>query len=465
MLSIGPYALDGRVPVKRIPMIISRVDRVLSSSAAQVGVGRGSLSPERSGGVSGFALLALVLMLLTGLTLGQLVPLGGAAFEKSSVKSTEATRIGLEFYDAIEAYFATGQTGALRELVHPTFVDHFQGQTSARGFGALLRQLETLHAFAAEGRITATPASSSADLVRFAISIPPRAEATSILGLPVIHPEVIEYIETLRITDGQVAERWSELQTPVTSTSLASFSWDPPPASSILPAIKRITVLSGSSMTLRYGATHIIVVESGALTINGDPGRTFSNLPEFPSGSASLVRDTSVVALPGAIKVVTGSSTYQIVNDGPAVARALLIKVAGFEYSSNVPEFSTAGTSQYDSGVQIELLAGASLESSRKGASSIEIGRVTLAPGTRVPEHEVEGSELFFVEAGILDADFGTCARGCIRTVDGSVSSITEQRLIRAGEGVGASNGATTSYRVAGEEPVTLLVVTVSPVE
>ena len=65
----------------------------------------------KSASVSGLALVALGLALLTGLTLGQLTLVGSATFERVPRRATEATRTGLEFYDAVDACLASGQNG------------------------------------------------------------------------------------------------------------------------------------------------------------------------------------------------------------------------------------------------------------------------------------------------------------------------------------------------------------------
>src|SRR5687767_6789274 len=133
--------------------------------------------PQRSLSVSGRAIIALGLALLTGLTLGQLTLLGGGSFENVPARSTEATRIGLEFYDAIGAYLTTGQTAELQTLVQPEFVDHIDGQPEAKGIEAFLRTMDELRSFVSGEGLIATPMTSSGNLVRFSVSIPPRADA------------------------------------------------------------------------------------------------------------------------------------------------------------------------------------------------------------------------------------------------------------------------------------------------
>jgi len=414
--------------------------------------------PRSSPASSGKAFFALVLALLTGLTLGQLTLLGGSSFEKSPARSAETTRTGLEFYDAVETYLVTRQTGELQRLVQPDFVDHLDGQPVTSGVGALLRQLETLRAFEARGRLSATLVSSSSDLVRFAVSMPPGTDATS-RGLPFARRQGVAFSDTLRVADGRIVERWSNFQAPITTTPLASMVWDPPPASQILPAINRMTMLSGSSLTLQRGTAHVIVVESGSLTVTGTPRGAASSLPEFPSESSDQATPEPLVALPGLAVVAAGDSPYRVVNDGPAVARALLIRIVG---SSDRP---APGTSQNDAGVQIESLSGAIALPNHKGNWTVEIGQATLAPGTIVPSHEVAGSELILVEQGALDADLGPCGQRCVQTIDGVGALFTEQGPVRTGEGISASAGATSTYRVAGSTPATLLIVTVAPAQ
>ncbi len=250
---------------------------------------------------------------------------------------------------------------------------------------------------------------------------------------------------------------------PVTLTPLASAVWDPPPARQLLPAAKRMTVLSGSTMTLQLGTAHVILVESGALTITGSPRGGASSLPEFSSDSTELADAQPLVALPGSVVVAAGNSPYRIANEGPAVARALLIRIAGYALSTDLPSVDAIGTSQNDVGVQIETLSVANALPNRKGGWTIEIGRATFAPGTTIPTHEVAGSELIVVEQGALEANLGPCAQRCIQTIEGAGAFAIEQSPVRAEQGISASDGATSAYRVAGSAPATLLIVTVAP--
>jgi hypothetical protein len=441
------------------PSVFLRSSEV-STHDMQAPIHAGPLLPKRSAGISGLALVALGLALLTGLTLGQLTLVGSGTFERAPGRSTDATHTGLEFYEAVDAYLASGQTGALRAVVHPEFIDHVGSQSAMTGLEALLDQLELLRALASESRLDVTPVPSSGELVQFAVLLPPRADAT-VFGLPVKQDDRFAFNDTLRVVDGRVVERWSDLQLPVTSTTIASEIWDPPAASQMLPAISRLTALSGSTMTLRVGTTHVILVESGTLTLTEIPRGT-PGLPEFNMESTEISDTKPLVAPPGSV-VVAGNSPYRITNEGSGVARALLIKIAGYDLSTNPPAYGASGTSQNDAGVQIETLSSAIALPNHKGAWTIEIGRATLATGARIPEHEVVGSELIFVEQGSLAADLGQCTDRCIQTVGGTGERASEHRVVRTGEGISASDSVTTEYRVTGEAPVTLLIVTVAP--
>lgn len=417
--------------------------------------------PTKSG-VSGQALIALILALLTGLTLGQLALVGGNSFEWAPVRSTEATRTGLEFYDALAVYLTTGKSAELRALAHPDFVDHTEGQPATNGVSAFLRQLESLRAFARETGLTAKVASSNGNFVRFSLSIPPDAQ-TSILGLPVAPIEARTFSDTLRIDDGCVAERWSDLQLPARLTVLASTAWDPPAASQMHPAVKQLTMLSGSTLTLQLGTAHVILVETGTLTITTLPRSSASSLPEFPSDSDDRGEPEPIIAAPDSAVVAADSAPYRISNEGPAAASALLIRITGYALSTNRPEFSSIGTSMNDHGVQLEILSSAFELPHHTGDWTIDVGRVTLSPGSIIPDHEVTGAELIVVEQGALEADLGTCKADCIQTKEGAGSIAQGRVSVWAGQGISASNGATTTYRVASSEPVTFLLVTVAP--
>ncbi|MEZ4533074.1 MAG: hypothetical protein R2855_18925, partial [Thermomicrobiales bacterium] len=114
-------------------------------------------------GVSGQALIALILALLTGLTLGQLALVGGNSFEWAPARSTEATRTGLAFYDALAVYLATGKSAELRAVVHPDLVDHTGGHPATNGVEEFLVQFDPLRAPAPQAEWTAKSISSNGD--------------------------------------------------------------------------------------------------------------------------------------------------------------------------------------------------------------------------------------------------------------------------------------------------------------
>jgi hypothetical protein len=407
------------------------------------------------------AFVSLALALLTGLTLGQMHLLGGEFIELSPGVSRETTRTGMDFYDSINAYLATGEPDRLRMLVQPDFVDHAAGDEAMPGIEAFLRQLDTLRAFDAGARLNATPLSVSGDIVRFTVSIAPGADA-QVLGLPFAGIERFPASDAVQIADGRVAERWSDLQLPVAMTSLASIAWDPPAASQMLPAIERITMLSGSTLTFKVGTAHIIIVEQGELTIKEAAHAPVSRNPIVAPSSVQIARSDALVALPGSV-VVAVSNPYRVTNAGLGAASALLIRIAGYALPSDRPAFGAFGTSRNDVGVQLETLSAAIALPNHKGDWTIEIGRATFATGTTVPAHEVAGSELIYVEQGTLETDHGACARHCVQTIEGARTFASDSGFLQVGHGFSASDRATTAYRVAGSTPATLLIVTVMP--
>jgi len=116
---------------------------------------------------------------------------------------------------------------------------------------------------------------------------------------------------------------------PILSTPIASTKWDTPVASQMLPAITRITALSGSSMTVRLGTAHVILVESVSLAIPKIPRGADLGLPETPSDSLEVADSEPLIALPGSV-VVAGNGPFRIMNEGSGVVKVLLITIAGY---------------------------------------------------------------------------------------------------------------------------------------
>ena len=406
------------------------------------------------------AFVALALALLTGLTLGQMHLLGGEFIELSPGVSRETTRTGMDFYDSINAYLATGEPDRLRMLVQPDFVDHAAGDEAMPGIEAFLRQLDTLRAFDAGARLNATPVSVSGDIVRFTVSIAPGADA-QVLGLPFAGIQRFPASDAVQIADGRVAERWSDLQLPVAMTSLASIAWDPPAASQMLPAIERITMLSGSTLTFKVGTAHIIIVEQGELTIKEAAHAPVSRNPIVAPSSVQIARSDALVALPGSV-VVAVSNPYRVTNAGLGAASALLIRIAGYALPSDRPAFGAFGTSRNELGCssrpcplpspcQTTRVTGRSRSGARRsprerpfphtrslGRSSSMSNRARWRP---ITEH----------------------ARGIAFRRSRAPGRSSDSGFLQVGHGFSASDRATTAYRVAGSTPATLLIVTVMP--
>ncbi len=190
-------------------------------------------------------IVALSLVLLTGLMLGQLDLLGSAIIGNAPATATRATLDGAAFYAAIDTYIATGQSGAVRALLRPDFIDHIDDGTKMLGFDPLLRRLDDIRAFFPESRFDAQPLSARGDIVHFAITLV-SAKAGTVAGLPIAATGPIVASETLRTFEGRIVERWGGIQLPVANTPIVSIAWDLPPASQLLPAIQMVTMLAGS---------------------------------------------------------------------------------------------------------------------------------------------------------------------------------------------------------------------------
>jgi hypothetical protein len=327
---------------------------------------------------------------------------------------------------------------------------------------ALRRGLDTLHTPTTSNRLDATVVSSNGDLVQFAIAIVPGGNDSG-RGLPFSPAAAPAAMEMLRISDGRIVERWSTVRPSTAVSSIASIVWDPPPARQLVPAIEQITMLAGSTMMLALGTAHVIAVQDGVLTVERMGRDTASSNPASHSDAVQVLGSEPMRALPGQAVFAAGNGPFRLSNDGPQVASALLIRIAGHALPTSHPELGPFGASQNDPGVQIDALAAASAYPSPSGAWSIEIGQVTLAAGASIPRHAIVGAELLWIEEGALDADVQRCASRCTQTVDGVATHVSGPSQLWAGQGFCAFDGASTAYRAGDTGPATVTYLTIIP--
>lgn len=114
-----------------------------------------------------------------------------------------------------------------------------------------------------------------------------------------------------------------------------------------------------------------------------------------------------------------------------------------------------------------DLLLQASIAELPAGPVTLEFIRITLAPGAASPPHAHSGPEFGVVEAGTLTVRVETPAvllPAAGDTATGStVTPVGEEFPVARGDRIAYPTGTTLTFRNAGEEPVSLLAVTILP--
>ena len=183
-------------------------------------------------------------------------------------------------------------------------------------------------------------------------------------------------------------------------------------------------------------ASHLVLVETGTLTIDGTPTQRASGM------------DPLQVA-PGSPVALSAQGSYSISNSGNVETTFLLLRMqlAGVASEQFEAFWESGGFSQGISGRTV-LIAGSEMPS-QKGLWTVSIVHVSLAQGMALAEHHVSGAELLLVEHGTIVAAGQRCASECVHMANGVSRVVGGDVVVEAGEGF-AIQDAAVAYRTLG---------------
>ena len=340
------------------------------------------------------------------------------------------------FYAAVNATIATGDDGALAELLSVDFVDHAPrpGRTPDRA--GLLATVRSLHAVAPTRRLVVLDLVAEGDRVATRVGVEGAGEAV-FLGLPVAADRLWGATDAFRIVAGRVAEHWGDTAGGLALTPLLAVDVAVSPPARKAVTLERWTYAPGAAETRVTNTGFLVVfVESGALRVVFDPSsRSPARLvprllpgapPGTPTGDRLVSPGEPVTLQPGDALVVPRLDRFRVRNDGPMPASALAV-VAEQEQPSRPLAGADAAPA-----IAHAVLAGGIAENLPPGEATVAIGQAAVSIGSPLPGHRVEIAEAAWVDAEAL------------------VLSAEGETLITEG--------------VFGDAPHTLLVVTVGAV-
>jgi quercetin dioxygenase-like cupin family protein/predicted ester cyclase len=379
----------------------------------------------------------------------------------------EGKEIVGDFYDAVNAAIATGDTTTLAKVVAPEFVEHepVPGLTPDRA--GLERYVAALHADFPQLKLTAETVIAEGDLVMARTSAR-GVESAAFLAIPLTDRfPSWGRVDRFRVAGGMIVERWAgggELS--LLEPFYRGWLVDQEELSTQqrVVSVSRVThVLGGSRRWQDLLGQSLLVVETGRLSVVVDASSPSPALLAAVMDGGTmhlpepLAPGTELTLGPGQGLIVPSGAVVTTRNDERAPAVILVVAM------TTPVSRSDARTSPRATPTDVagELLAGESLTSAPSDLATVAIGRATLAPGGALPRHQAVGPELVAVESGSLALETNGERTWVYRGVDG-YKTVASTASLTAGDGALVNAGTTVSYRNDGDTPLLLLVVTMA---
>jgi mannose-6-phosphate isomerase-like protein (cupin superfamily) len=285
-------------------------------------------------------------------------------------------------------------------------------------------------------------------------------------------------VDLFRIAAGAVAEHWGGRAHAPLLEPLQQAPLDVPPTAAQTLALTRTTVAPGGSLAAWIGrGTEVRYLETGTLTVAVISGATgpARHWRSSPPGSAdppdAVVTGSETALAPGDVLLVPAGTWVTTRNDGGAAATFLAVALhrpggAGGAAPASMPPIAIPIATPVATPVAIPAVGTTDLMGNVPtklpgGPAVLGFGRATLAPGGTFPV-AAPGAALLAVEAGELSVAIAAGTVWRRHGADGTIAT-TSRRLLEAGDAVLVEPGADTEVRNAGDGPLVLLVVTLTP--
>jgi hypothetical protein len=387
------------------------------------------------------AIIALGLMLLTGIAIGQVPNLGISSMQPAAVPSTDSSLTVDRFYAAINHLLLTGEVANLRTVAAPDYVEHHN--VDAPGdIDSLEGSLLALRARFPDVQLEAIPITGERELI--AVQVRVRGMNDPILaGLSVDVASPVESYELLRIQGDRVTERWTTFTMPGSYETVASVEQLELTARLRQPVVERLTLEPQALLEdhMHHGA--VIIAESGTLRVQ-------------LAGSTDLPERLE----PGVAKVVEPEASFELWNAGREPATAFLLSVRVLD---SIPAYAHTSGDAEERGISRELLAGGAGLRPLEGPFEMRVGHAIAVPGTTVPAHLVDEAEMMLVTEGTLQAHV---VSGEVWTVShsGDFQSKDGSHAIGPDQAISAGFGTELSYEVTGNDPAEFWLITITPI-
>lgn len=399
--------------------------------------------------------IALPLMLLTGLVLGQLLSMSSQPVKMvttSTSLSDSTAPVAESFYDAVNQFFATGDSSGLSSVLASEYRGHVDYQSESETAQEFIHHLGTLRQTFPLLQMHIVELLEQTDTVAVELTLTGAKGSFGDISLEAGR-EGVSY-EFLRVEGGKVAERWSNsLLLPVIQFV----------ANACLPIgalegsevwFERWTFAGGGGSTFEEELPYLLVGESGAVVIQADSAgenewSRLSPVDEQTNVNGGIVDVTSML--------VPGRARIRLWNKTEVASTVIQIAVRP-AWSVPASRQTTGANAVFDR-VAI-VIQGGIVTPEQNGDYLISVGLVELSPGVSIPSHEVSGSEYVSIVSGSIGvAVLGEPAvwyQGY-----GRLAAVLNNQIVQAGEGIRGNPGTWMEYRTVGEAPAVFWLVTI----
>jgi hypothetical protein len=399
------------------------------------------------------AILALTLMLLTGLVLGQLLSLGPTQSAALPETGSDAAQTAERFYAAINAVLESGDASSLRAILHPSFVDHAPAGEDSGTARDLESDLLALRAMFPGLRLESSSTISGGDMVASSLIAVGSAQA-DVSGIAVETQLTGPDFELLRVAGGMVVERWASavLPKPPGVELLASVDVDRLPIERAI-VLERFTFDASASRSLGDNKGTVIIVESGSIAIHLNTSHmdALAGTPPVPEDGELLTA--------GTIRLIPTGVPFRLKTPREQTASVLQVRTDALRPGGNdhEPQFRQ----EIAPGVIREGLAYGNRLLPNGGPFTLTMYQVTLWPQSSIVKHDVAAGEIAWVMDGAVHVDV---AQGDVRTttMDGLGARQAGTQQLATGQGITGYPGAEVTYRVPSRSPATILLITLA---
>jgi hypothetical protein len=396
---------------------------------------------------------------------------------------TDTEQVVRDFYAAVNETIRTGNSAALDKIVSGDVVAHSKLASVAPDHAGLIRYLTSLHTTFAHLEMTATDIVVTGDRAIADVAIEDGSEG-KFLGGTLRGGEPWGETDAFRVTDHQITEIWSGAQEAVLLESGARAPYKVLDPLERNVTLDRLTIPAGGS----YEATGAeeqrwLFVESSVVTAASLRQETTESM-ELGSIGETVQVETGPTEQRQPATLETGElvalpiwSNTEIRNIGPEPA-SVLVLAAGFpqvfaglpsdpashggdpqaEVVEGWPGWWGGASRISDSGAMLASLAGTVEMTLADKHTVVEVGHVTLAPGSTL-SLQLTGPHLLVVDAGMLDLT----SEGEPAWIYQGIGADLNSGVLGPGAGTLLRTGSVALLRNPGDEPTVATIIALVP--